>query len=362
MNILWLNWRDIRNPEAGGAEVMTHEVAKRLVNKGHNVTLFTAKFRNSSDMEIIDGLSIVREGGKYTVYSKATKFYKKNNHKYDIVVDGINVRPFLTPKFVREKPIIALIFQISPEQFSLELPFPLSIIGRYYLEKRWLEHYKHITTITISNSSKLDLESLGFKKITVSPIGTSIIPLSELPQKETIPTFVFIGRLKRHKLPDHAISAFLVMKKQLPDARLWVIGDGYMRRKLESKFKSNDIIFYGRVSSELKYELLGRAHLVLVPAIREGWGLVVTESNSMGTPVVAYNVPGLRDSVNNGQTGILVEQNSPESLASSAVSLFRNKTQLHAISSNALSYSRKFSWDHSATLFEEIMVEETITR
>ena len=358
VKILWLSWRDIKNPEAGGAEVMTHEVAKRLINKGHNVALFTAKFRDSSNSENIDGINITRDGGKYTVYSKARKHYKKNKNNYDVIVDEINVRPFLTPKFVKEKPILALIFQTSPEQFLLELHFPLSHLGRYYLEKKWLSYYRNISTITISNSSKLDLEKLGFKKLSVVPIGVSVNPLSVVPQKESNPTFVFIGRLKRHKLPDHAIVAFSLIKKQIPDAKLWVIGDGYMRKELQSKFTTNDVTFYGRVDSELKYELLSRAHVVLVPAIREGWGLVVTESNSMGTPVVAYNVPGLRDSVINGQTGILVGENSPEKLASSAVSLLRNRDLLHTLSSNALSHSRQFRWDHSAEIFEKMIIEE----
>ncbi len=341
---------------------MTQEVARRLVNRGHNVTLFTSQFQESLNSEIIDGISIVREGGKYTVYRRAKKYYERNKNGYDLILDEINVRPFLTPKFVKERPVLALIFQITPEQFSLELPFPLSYIGRHYLEKRWLAHYKEVRTITISNSSKMDLEKYGLKRVSICPIGTSISPLRALPQKEPLPTLVFIGRLKRHKLPDHALVAFLLLKKQIPNARMWVIGDGYMRKELEGKFKERDIRFYGRISSELKYELLRKAHLVLVPAIREGWGLVVTESNSMGTPVIAYNVPGLRDAVRNGQTGILVRENSPESLASSAISLLRDRDLLNKISSNALSYSRRFSWDNSAAIFERIMVEETSSR
>jgi glycosyltransferase involved in cell wall biosynthesis len=93
----------------------------------------------------------------------------------------------------------------------------------------------------------------------------------------------FLGRLKRHKLPDHAIVAFSMVNAQFPDAKLWVTGEGYM---LERKFKVRDVNFHGRVSSELKYALLSRSHLALVPATREGWALVVTDANSVGTPVV----------------------------------------------------------------------------
>ena len=354
-SILWLNWRDITNPESGGAEVLTHEIAKRLVSRwNYEITLFTSYFLNSFEQEYIDGIKIVRQGGKYSVYRNAQKYYKKNQSNFDLVIDEINVKPFLTPKFVNgNKPILALIHQISPEQFLLELPFPLSYIGRYYLEKKWLSYYKNIPTLTVSNSSRKDLEALGFSNVCIIPQGLSVKPRENLGQKETSPTVVFIGRLKKHKLPQHALLAFSLIKKKLPSAKLWVIGDGYLRRKLETKFRVEDVTFFGHVDSEMKYYLLSRAHLVMVPAIREGWGLVVTESNAMGTPVIAYDVPGLRDSVRDGHTGIVVKENSPEGLSSSAINLLLNHSILEKYSSNCLSYSKQFSWDISAGVFEK---------
>ena len=132
---------------------------------------------------------------------------------------------------------------------------------------------------------------------------------------------------------------------------MWVIGDGYMLKKLRNS-KIEDIIFYGHVSNELKYQMLSKAHLVLAPAVREGWGLVVTESNAMGTPVIAYNVPGLRDSVKHGETGILVKDNSPESLAHAALSLLNDPILLRKYSVNALEFSRQFNWDNTADIFD----------
>ena len=361
MRVLWFNWRDIKNSEAGGAEVLTHEIAARLVQKrNYQITLFTAQFRGGLSSENIDGVNIIREGGRYTVYNKAKSYYNKNKNNFDLVIDEINVRPFLTPKFVNEeKPLVALIHQISPEQFLLELPFPMSYIGHYY-EKKWLSHYKNIPTITVSNSTKNDLEKLGFKKIFIIPEGLSTTPLPTVPDKEPVPTIVFIGRLKKHKLPHHAILAFSTIKKQIPNARLWVIGDGYMRKELQ-KSKIKDVTFYGRVDSLMKYKLLSKAHLAVVPAIREGWGLVVVECNSMGTPVVAYDVPGLRDSVKNGETGVLIKDKSPASLAISVICILKDNHLLSRLSSNALSFSRQFSWDTSSDVFHKIINNIAIT-
>ena len=354
MRILWFNWRDIKNPYAGGAEVFTHEVMRRLVRKGYEMTLFTAQFEQGLRKEEIDGVNILRDGGTYTVYNKAKSHYKKYRDNYDLVIDEINAKPFLTPKFVKEKPILALYHQMIDDLWFYETFFPLNYMGYYYFEKKWLSYYRNVPTITVSNSSKNDLQALGIKKVCVVSVGVNVTPLSHVSQKESNATIVFIGRLKRHKSPHHAIQAFSLIKKQIPDAKMWVIGDGYMSEELQ-KHAHKDIIFYGRVNDELKYELLKKAHLVLVPSIREGWGLVVTESNAMGTPAVAYNVPGLRDSVIDEETGILVKENSPSDLASSAVSLLKDTSRLNRLSSNALSFSKQFNWNNTASEFDKII-------
>jgi len=360
---MWFNWRDISNPDAGGAEVLTHEIAKRLINRNHDITLFTSGYPNAPPYENIDGLNIVRQGGKFSVYEKAKKYYKQNKNNYDLIIDEINVKPFLTPKYVKnEKPVVALIHQISPEQFMFELPFPLNYLGRYYLEKKWLSYYKEIFTVTVSDSTKKDLERLGFRRITIIPEGISTRPLDAIAEKESDPTIVFIGRLKRHKLPDHALRAFSIIKNHIPEAKLWVIGDGYMRKELETKFGTKDVTFFGYIGPELKYSLLRRAHLVLVPAIREGWALVVTESNAMGTPVIAYDVSGLRDSVIHNETGVLVKDNSPTGLALSAIHLLRNRSLLARYSYTCLLYSKQFSWDTTTDIFENMIRDVMITK
>jgi len=360
IRVLWLNWRDIKNPEAGGAEVLTHEITKRLVQKhNYDITLFTAAFPEALSQETIEGVNIIRDGGKYTVYSKAKGFYKNNQNQYDLVVDEINVKPFLTPKYIKNKPIIALIHQVSPEQFLLELPFPLNYLGYYYLEKKWLSYYRNVSMIAMSNSTKVELEKQGCKRVKVMPQGLSIEPLSGPSEKESDPTLVFIGRLKRHKRPQDAVIAFTLIKRQFRNAKMWVLGDGYLRKKLETDYGHNDDVhFLGYVNTQTKYELLKRAHIVLFPATREGWPLVVPESNSMGTPVVGYDVPGLRDSIKNGETGLLAKNNTPEGLAASAVSLLMDPEFLKKLSLNALSFSRQFNWDNSTDVLEKVLAEE----
>ena len=354
MRILWYNWRDVKNPDAGGAEVFTHEVMRRLTMKGHEATLFTATFSNASNIEYLDGVKIIREGDKFSVYSKARKHYARNGSEYDFVIDEINGRPFFTPKFVKDKPILGLCHHLSLKAWTLELPFPLGHIGYYYFNRIGLAYYKNTPIVTVSNSSKKNFEQIGLKQVFIVPEGISVTPSNNVLEKKYGPTVVFIGRLKRNKLPDHAVKALSIIKRTLPDSRLWVIGDGYMRTKLE-KIAKGKIRFYGHVNENLKYTLLSQAHLILVPAVHEGWGLVITESNAVGTPAIAYDVPGLRDSVVNGETGILIEENSPNQLAHAAISLLQDPRRLRQISENALDFSRQFTWDRTAAVFDSII-------
>ena len=354
MRILWYNWRDIKHPEAGGAEVLTHEVMLRLAKMGNDMTLFCPSFPNGLNSEEIDGVKIIRSGGKYTVYNKAKKFYEKNKNDYDIIIDEINARAFLSPDMVKGTPILPLFLQLIHEEWFYETPFPLNYLCYYYLERKWLSPYKDFTTVTISDSSRQDLEKYGYKKVLVIPMGISIKPLEKIEEKTAEPTIVFVGRFKKHKLPDHALRAFMIIKQKLPSAKMLFIGDGTMRKRLE-KMKVKDVVFYGHVDNQVKYDLLRKAHVVLMPSVREGWGLVVTESNAMGTPVIAYNAPGLRDSIIDGKTGILLKENTPESLATAAITLLTDKDLLKKYSNEALAYSKQFSWDNTAKVFDKII-------
>jgi glycosyltransferase involved in cell wall biosynthesis len=217
-----------------------------------------------------------------------------------------------------------------------------------------LSKYKNTITLALSNSTKIDLEELGFKSVYVVPPGLNITPLSNVKEKEANPTVVFIGRLKKAKLPDHALQAFSIIKREIYDAKMWIIGDGYFRKKLES-FHTKDVTFYGHISNEKKYDLLSRAHIILVPAVREGWGLIVTEANAMGTPAIGYDVPGLRDSIKHHETGINVMEKTPTAMAQQTISLLRDSDRLFKYSRNALEFSRQFTWDNTASLFEKFI-------
>jgi len=345
MNILIYNWRDIKNPDAGGAEVFTHENAKRWVNRGHSVTLFASAFRNCKSRETVDGVRIIRDGGKYSVYWKAYRHYKKEfRGKFDMVVDEINTLPFFTPLYVKERKI-TLIHQMAREFWFYETSFPVSVIG-YLSESCYLKMYKNLETITVSKSTRKDLVGLGFKKVSVVSEGINFSPLKEVPEKEKEPTMIFVGRLKKAKKPDDAVKTFRIVRESMPDARLWVVGEGYFRKDLE-KMSVDGVRFFGHVSGEEKLGLMRRAHVILVPGVREGWGLIVTEANACGTPAIAYDVHGLRDSVKDGKTGLLTE-NNPESMAKEVLRFFEDDDLRDRLTRGALKDAWNYDWNKSA--------------
>ena len=385
MNILWFNWRDMKNPEAGGAEVFTHEVGRRLVKMGFDITLFTSSFEGARNEEAMDGIKIVRRGTRYSVYKEAKKYFMSRKREFDLLVDEINTKPFMTPTFANGTPIIGLIHQLAREFWFYETSFPISLIGYLFLEKHWLKKYLDIPMITVSDSTQQDLEQLGFRKVHVVPEGIDVTPLESLARKENKATLLYVGRLNKAKKPDDAIKAFNVVKSEIPDAQLWIVGDGYMmpalkkiasdlsygrnngsqidRNKTDGKsdntavksYHENSIRFFGRIENEQKLDLMARAHVLLVPGVREGWGLVVTETNAMGTPAVAYDVPGLRDSVVNTVTGLLVPPGDYVAMGIAAVDLLKDQQMLTLYSENSKKWAKRFSWDRTAEEFTRII-------
>lgn len=357
LKILLFNWRCWLNPEMGGAEVFTREVLRRWAAKGHNVTLFTSKFHGCKEEEFIDGVQIVRRGGRFSVYWKAKSFYRNRARKegFDVVIDEINTRPFFTPSFVdNREQIYALIHQLAREYWFYETPFPLNYIGYYILEDRWLKNYVNVPTVTVSESTRRDLFSLGFKRVYVVSEGLNFKPLKRVPKKEDHPIIVYAGRLKRAKRPDHAIKAFKLVKEHVLDAELWIIGDGYFRKSLE-KMAIEGVKFWGSLPNRNRRELLERSWVLVNPSVREGFGLNVIEANALGTPCVVYNVPGLRDAVINGETGFVVNSGDIKGLAEKLIEILIDQKLRIKLSEKALAYSRRFSWDVVADEFINII-------
>lgn len=355
MRILILNWRCPTNPRAGGAEQVTFEVARRLVRAGDSVEWFAAGFPGAPQEELVDGVRIVRAGRQWSVHWRAFLRYRKRlaDH-FDVVVDQINTIPFFTPLWAKV-PTVMFIHQLAREVWWYESGFPLNRVG-FIAEPWYLRAYRDVPVITVSQSTKMDLEQLGFRgSLTVIPEGLEALSqvVSHRPKE---PAFLYAGRMSPSKRVDDVLRAFAQFCNWEPQARLELLGDGPERyvqglRELAGRLGVDERVrFLGRVSTLEKHRAMANAHMLLLASVREGWGLVVTEANAFGTPAVAYDVAGLRDSIRNGVTGLLVDP-MPAAMAAGMIDLWRDQTQYRALSAAAQAWSRGFSFDESADRF-----------
>lgn len=359
MRILVFSWRDPKHPLAGGAEQVMHEHMKGWIKAGHKVTLFASRFTNSSVEEAIDSVHIVRRGHQYLGVQLAGFFYYLNNHqKYDFVIDQFHGLPFFTPLYVK-KPKLAVIQETAKKVWFLNpLPWPINlVIGilGYLGEPFIFLFYKKIPFMTGSQSAKKEVTKFGIpsKNITVIPHGVIIKKPTKTFKKEKKPTIVYLGVLSKDKGAEDALKCFALLAEN-GDFQFWVIGKPETKqyeqkiKKLVGKLELNKKVkFWGFVSQEKKFELLVKAHLLINPSAREGWGLVNIEANSMGTPVVAYCSPGLVDSVKDGLNGVLCSINTPENLAENVLKILDKKDSYETLREGAVEWSRHFTWDTS---------------
>jgi glycosyltransferase involved in cell wall biosynthesis len=362
MKILWLTWKDKANPQAGGAEVVNEELAKRLVQDGHEVLFVVAGFPRSVSREKRDGFEIVRLGNRWSVYWHAYRYYKKNLQTWpDLVIDEVNTMPFFAKFYVKQRNIL-FFHMLCREIWFYEMPFPFSLIG-YLLEPLYLRMLSNKRAITVSNSSKLDLQRFCFKEVYIISEGIEIVPISDLNaiQKFSEPTILSFGSVRAMKRTDQVVRAFEIAKKEIPALELVIAGGfsgsyGEKVRELINKSAYKDSIkTLGKVSGEQKIELMQKAHLIAVTSVKEGWGLIVTEANSQGAPAVTYNVDGLRDAVKDKETGLLAEKNTPQGLADKLIQLLGNKDLYEKLRKNAWEWSKDINFEKSYKQFLEII-------
>ncbi len=351
------------HPEAGGAELVNEELAKKLVLEGHEVKFIVGGWPNCENKVERNGYEIVRLGNRYTVYVKAFNYYRKKLKNWgDLVIDECNTIPFFAKFYVNCKTVF-IIQQLAREVWFYQMPLPISIIG-YLLEPFYLKLFKDQKTFTFAESTKNDLIKLGFKNELIKIISESytIKPVNNINKvpKPTNPTILYFSAFRAMKRPNHVIKAFTIAKQRIKNLKLIVVGDGagryaqHVKKMIINAPNSNDIEYLGSVYEEdLKRKVMQSAHFICCTSVREGWGIIISEAGSQGTPAIVYDIHGLRDAVGNGKAGIIVYQNSPEGMAESIISSFKNFDKYKDIQLKAykmacdVNVSRTFSIFHN---------------
>ncbi len=357
MKILIVNWQDIKNPLAGGAEVHLHEVFSRIARMGHEVTLLCSSFPGAPPEETINGIHVVRRGGRYLFnYRFAFEYLVRlRKMRFDIVVDDMNKIPFFTPLYVRA-PIYGVTHHLFGKSIFLETNILLASYV-YWMERLAVALYKrkHIPFIVGSPSTVRELHQAGFEPPAVTLINYGVDHSTHNLRnalKSPTPLVGYFGRLKKYKCVDHLLHALPEVVRSIPDLKVVIIGEGDDRPRLERVARElhlhNVVEFTGFVSEETKIHLLQQMWCKVTTSSKEGWGLTVIEANACGTPVIASNVEGLRDAVKDGETGLLYEFGNVSDLAAKIIRVLTDSKLRNDLTQNAISWAKEFDWERAA--------------
>lgn len=363
MNIAILNWQDPDHPFAGGAEYHLWEYFYRMAPR-HEIHWFGARARGMPRMERkADGITYHRLGPWHISNWVVPLLYFRWRKRIrpDVVVDSITKVPTFLPLWERSVPIVTFIPHLfGKTAFQETNPFLASYV--YGMERLIPMVYKKTWFIAASESTREDLVRRGIPRdrITLFPPGVDTQRYVPGP-KAPYPLVVYLGRIKRYKRVDLAIKAFACLTSFLPEARMVVVGGGGHLRSLQrmvDRMRLGDRIqFTGLVPFEEKRKWLQQAWILINTSPKEGWGMVNTEAAACGTPVVAFDAPGIRDSVRSGETGLLVPYGDIEGLCQSMARLLKDRNLREQMGRAARAFAETLSWDRFSKELETFLKE-----
>ncbi len=363
MTILVINWQDWDNPYAGGAEVYLYEIFTRLAQRGHRILLLVSSAKGQKRYETRDGFEIYRIGKRhnFNFYVPYALRFLLRKYPIDVVVDDLNKIPFYSPLFTKKK-VVPMIMHLFRDAIYRETD--IMSASYVFLTERIIPFcYPHSEFVAISRSTAEDLEAIGVRgKIHI--VHSGVLPVRSIRryrrQKDLV---VYVGRVKKYKSIDHFIEAVRLIRKD-KKIRAMIVGDGDARQDLmDYAAKRNiEVAFTGFISEQEKYRIYQEARVVVQPSMKEGWGLTTIEAQSLGTPVVCADAPGLREAVVDGSTGYLYPYGDIEALAERILVLLEDDTTWKRFSRAAARWAETFSWEGSARKLENILDQIVCTR
>jgi glycosyltransferase involved in cell wall biosynthesis len=360
-HIVLFNWRDTQNPEGGGSERYVEAMARGLVERGARATIFCAAHDHAPADEVVDGVRYVRRGDHLAIYVLgAFQLLFRRFGKVDLVVDVQNGLPFFT-RLATRVPVVVLVHHVHREQWPVVFPGLLGRVG-WWIERFLAPRvYRRSQYIAVSRATRAELIALGVgrERIAVVHNGTAPPPVIDTPRSAT-PVLCVLGRLVPHKQVEHAVDAIRALRIDHPEATLVVVGNGWwedeLRRYVASVGADDAVVFTGHVSEARKHQILATSWLMVLPSLKEGWGIVIGEAGSHGVPTVAYaSAGGTRESIADGTSGLLVD--TPEELTETVRRLVDDTAERRRLGKGAREMSHSFSWAHSQDSFVHVLAD-----
>jgi glycosyltransferase involved in cell wall biosynthesis len=353
LRILVVNWQDRENPQAGGAEIHLHEIFGRLARGGHEVSMLCGGWPGCPPRAELDGIDVHRVGTRHTFPFLARSYWRQMRAaaSFDVLVEDINKVPLFTPRWGARR-VAALVPHLFGGTVFQEAPLPLA--AAVWLAERPLPLlYRRTPFHAISESTADDLVARGIDRKLIRVIYPGIDSAHYTPDpavRAPTPLFAYLGRLKKYKGVDLVIRAFA--RVEHPEARLAIAGTGDFRRELERLVDSlalgDRVQFLGFISEAEKVNLLRRSWSTAFASPKEGWGITNLEAAACGTPVVASDSPGLRESVRDGETGFLVPHGDVAAMGQRLQRLAQSPDLVRTLGASGRRFAETFTWDRAA--------------
>lgn len=358
--ILLINWRDSKNPEAGGAELYFHEIFKRLAAKGYSITVLSHTFPGVPSEETVDGMRIIRKGSKFLFNYQIIPFLLKFQNNFDLIIEDLNKIPFFTPLYI-SRPRLHLAMHFFGTEIFREALFPLALYV-FIMEKLAAFIYRKERFVAISESTAGDLERFPVPRSNISIVepGIDTSYFHAVCPKADPPVIAHVGRLMKYKNIQFVIACLPDLVKHFPGLTFEIGGFGDYREPLQRLATSlgvaDRVKFPGRISEHEKRILLSKATFFVNPSAKEGWGINNIEANLCGTVSLSNNVHGLRDSVIDKVTGLLYTPNSKTDFIAKATQLLSDAERRTEMETAALKRARTLDWNEIAGAMEKVLL------
>lgn len=320
----------------GGIAQHVQGLSKFLKNNGHNVDVLSSENTFTLPIKGFKNPSFMM-----SAFLK-TKFKKGND-----IVHAHNLPSALPMKYSSGKKILTLHGIYSKQVDVLHGQTTGKISSSY--EKDALAWADAVTVI--SRESYDYYSKLGFK-VSLVP---NAIDISSLPQKKERlfdKQVIFAGRLSKEK----GIFDLLEMSINLPkDTHLLILGSGPEEEKVREVVKTHtNIHFMGYVEKQRTISLIRGSDVLVQPSLAEGISSTILESMACKTPIIATNVGGNKELLENNKSGIIIEPNSPQTILEKLLDLFSNKQKATELSEEAFKQVQKYDWSHVGKLYLDI--------
>lgn len=358
-------------PAIGGVETHVYNIAEKLVEKGHEVTVYTSdllrdnpQIRLCNVKDTVNGIRIRRfKAFKLLPKIEASTVMPSmitalSKEKADIIhAHGYRYFPAYLAALARH---ITEIPMVLTTHSSPETRMPtISALYNHTVGKFVLKTTDQIISLTKMGAEYLTSIGAKSEKISVIPNGIDSNLFSRgtdgysFREKYGITgkIILFVGRLSKVKGLNYLIDAMPEILNEMPDAILLIVGPDFgrqmgLKRRVKQLFIEKKVLFTGYLPDDELVGSYAASDLFVFPSLAESFGIVLLEAMAMGKPVIATNVGVAHDLIRNGVNGFLVEPRRPDQIAKTVISLLKNENLAIKMGNINRKIASEYSWDN----------------